>query len=212
MPRRRTCHQPALANSTGNTETGHCAEIDSASSANDRSSCTKRRSGSQLSNAKSQRCSDNNGFAIHSPSQDGEKSRTWTKCFKQSVACSSKGPGSIGDIASPAQQQFFDSTPNAAHGKRLVATFFDQPCVELARNLLGKYVVRICPEDGKRLSGRIVETEGYVGTEDRASHSYGGRRTARNEAMYMPPGTSYVYNIYGIYTCINISGRGDSYH
>ncbi len=55
----------------------------------------------------------------------------------------------------------------------------------------------------------IVETEAYLGGDDKASHSYNGRRTPRNEAMYMPPGTSYVYSIYGTHCCMNISSLGE---
>lgn len=57
--------------------------------------------------------------------------------------------------------------------------------------------------------GRIVETEAYLGAADKAAHSYNGRRTARNEAMFMSPGTCYVYSIYGIHCCMNISSGGE---
>jgi len=93
---------------------------------------------------------------------------------------------------------------------RLTSDFFNQPCSDLARHLLGKKLVRIGADlHQSRLVGQIVETEAYIGLEDKAAHSFGGRRTARNEAMFMTAGTAYVYNIYGIYTCINISSEED---
>jgi len=192
------------ADDTVTTENGDSAESEITLST-DR--CTKRSSASQLRKAKFQRCLDSADFALDSSSPNCKKSETQTE-LPQSAAWNSKDPGSSNDVTSSDQQNESDDTPSAVLGQRLTSTFFDQPCIQLAQNLLGKYLVRISVEDGKRLSGRIVETEAYVGTEDRASHSYGGRRTARNEAMYMLPGTSYVYNIYGIYTCINISSRG----
>lgn len=63
--------------------------------------------------------------------------------------------------------------------------------------------------DGTELRGRVVETEAYLGGEDKASHSAGGKRTERNTAMFMEPGTIYVYTIYGIYLCMNISSQGE---
>lgn len=86
-------------------------------------------------------------------------------------------------------------------------SFFDENCEKLAQNLLGKRLVRVL-SDGTKLSGHIVETEAYLGEIDKAAHSYQGKRTAKNEAMFMDPGTIYVYHIYGIYSCINISAHG----
>uniref|UniRef100_A0A8D0HIG3 DNA-3-methyladenine glycosylase n=1 Tax=Sphenodon punctatus TaxID=8508 RepID=A0A8D0HIG3_SPHPU len=69
-------------------------------------------------------------------------------------------------------------------------------------------LVRKLP-DGRELRGRIVETEAYLGGEDKASHSSGGRQTPRNAAMFMKPGTLYVYQIYGIHFCMNVSSQGE---
>uniref|UniRef100_A0A1A7YFJ8 DNA-3-methyladenine glycosylase n=1 Tax=Iconisemion striatum TaxID=60296 RepID=A0A1A7YFJ8_9TELE len=91
---------------------------------------------------------------------------------------------------------------------RLEQDFFNQPCISLAKAFLGKVLVRRCA-DGTELRGRIVETEAYPGGEDKASHSAGGKRTERNTAMFMKPGTIYVYPIYGIYLCMNVSSEGE---
>lgn len=85
--------------------------------------------------------------------------------------------------------------------------FFDRSCTELARALLGCQLVSVC--GGEACRGRVVEVEAYLGVEDKAAHSYNGRRTNRTEAMYMDPGTAYVYSIYGKYCCFNVSSRGD---
>lgn len=90
---------------------------------------------------------------------------------------------------------------------RLGDSFFNVPCEELAKRLLGKVLVRRL-DDGTILKGRIVETESYLGGEDKASHSYKGRVTERNKPMYMNPGTAYVYLTYGMYHCFNISSQG----
>lgn len=85
--------------------------------------------------------------------------------------------------------------------EKLGREFFDRDTVAVARDLLGKVMVRRV--DGMTLSGRITETEAYVGRMDKACHAYGYRRTARTETLFAPPGTAYIYLIYGIYHCLN---------
>lgn len=80
---------------------------------------------------------------------------------------------------------------------------FARSSPRLARALIGHVLVRVLA-DGTRLAGRIIETEAYLGVRDRAAHSFGGLRTARNEAMYAAPGISYVYFTYGMHHCFNV--------
>lgn len=84
---------------------------------------------------------------------------------------------------------------------RLDRSFFARDTLEVARDLLGRRLVRMV--DGERLSGSIVEAEAYVGEEDEASHASPGL-TKRNASMYGPPGHAYVYLIYGMYHCFNV--------
>ncbi len=81
--------------------------------------------------------------------------------------------------------------------------FFATDSATLARRLLGHRLVRVL-DDGTRLAGIIVEVEAYAGVADAASHAYKGRRTPRNESMYGPPGTAYVYFTYGMHFCFNV--------
>lgn len=81
------------------------------------------------------------------------------------------------------------------------------PCEELAKSLLGCVLYHVTPQGV--CSGKIVETEAYLGGADKAAHSYNGRRTERNAAMYMKPGTCYVYSVYGMHNCANISSAGE---
>lgn len=92
--------------------------------------------------------------------------------------------------------------------KILSAEFFEQKTLPVAKELLGKYLVRA----GKNglLFGRIVEVEAYVGPEDRASHASRGR-TKRTEVMFGPPGMAYVYLIYGMYHCFNVVTEQEGY-
>lgn len=72
-----------------------------------------------------------------------------------------------------------------------------------ARELLGKTLV-VPDAKGETVSGMIVETEAYLGIEDKAAHSYGNRRTARTETMFAVGGTAYVTFIYGMYFQFNV--------
>lgn len=87
--------------------------------------------------------------------------------------------------------------------KRVAASFF-QSCnvMEIARELIGK--VLVTEIDGSKTSGMIVETEAYAGESDKASHAFGGRRTARTAPMYGPGGMAYVYFCYGMHHLFNV--------
>jgi len=79
---------------------------------------------------------------------------------------------------------------------------FGSDAVTTARRLLGQELVHVV--EGRRLAGRIVEVEAYLGPADRAAHSFGGRRSARNASIWAGGGHAYVYFVYGIYHCINV--------
>jgi len=87
--------------------------------------------------------------------------------------------------------------------KRLTRKFYTQPTLKVAKDLLGKYIVRKIGKN--KLVGKIIETEAYIGPKDKASHAYNGKKTARNEAEFLVGGHIYIYLVYGMYWQMNIS-------
>ena len=83
-----------------------------------------------------------------------------------------------------------------AESRVLDRDFYARPAVEVARDCLGKILVR------GSTAGRIVETEAYLGVDDRAAHAWRGV-TNRTRVLFGPPGHAYVYFIYGMYECLN---------
>lgn len=81
--------------------------------------------------------------------------------------------------------------------------FYIRDSVVVAKELLGKILVNETSEG--ITAGKIVETEAYKGPEDQASHSYGNKRTPRTETMFGPKGHAYIYLIYGLYCCFNVT-------
>jgi DNA-3-methyladenine glycosylase len=94
---------------------------------------------------------------------------------------------------------------SAAQREKLPRQFYLRDTREVARDLLGKELVRESP-DGTT-SGIIVETEAYLGIDDRACHAFGGRTTGRTAIMYEEGGRAYIYLIYGMYWCLNLTTR-----
>ena len=84
----------------------------------------------------------------------------------------------------------------------LTQDFYNRDTLTVARDLLGRDIVRVL-EDGTTLRCRITETEAYIGRLDKACHAYGYKRTPRTETLFAPPGTAYIYLIYGMYHCLN---------
>lgn len=85
---------------------------------------------------------------------------------------------------------------------KLEKDFYIRDTLTVAKELLGKYLV-VYQED-KKMVVKIVETEGYIGPIDKASHTYNNRRTKRTQVMYYSGGYVYIYQIYGLYFCLNI--------
>lgn len=99
-------------------------------------------------------------------------------------------------------------SPDFIAALKLSRSFYEQNTIDVARQLLGKYLIRKHPE-GDTI-GRIVETEAYIGPHDLACHAAKGR-TARTEVMFGPAGHAYVYFIYGFYNMLNLVTEAKGY-
>lgn len=86
--------------------------------------------------------------------------------------------------------------------QKLNRDFYNRDSILVAKELLGKVLVH--ETYGQKVSAKIVETEAYMGIEDKAAHSYGGRRTSRVEVMYGEAGFSYIFLVYGMHCCFNV--------
>lgn len=83
--------------------------------------------------------------------------------------------------------------------------FYSADGITLARNLLNKYLIR--EYDNKKIVTKIVETEAYMGAIDKAAHAYKNRKSTRTYPLYLSGGHIYVYLIYGMYNCLNLSAN-----
>jgi DNA-3-methyladenine glycosylase len=100
---------------------------------------------------------------------------------------------------------FLSQNTIMATEKILPQSFYKKSTVAVARALLGKIIIR--KKNGKVYRARITEVEAYLGINDRACHTFGGRRTFRVRSMYLDGGNAYVYFIYGMYFCLNAVTR-----
>jgi DNA-3-methyladenine glycosylase len=94
----------------------------------------------------------------------------------------------------------------AAEPRRLDRDAFNRPTLRVAREMLGRFIVR--SDGGAPRSAMITEVEAYIGPRDLASHARNGRRTARVEPLYGDGGTVYVYFVYGMHWLLNFSTAG----
>src|SRR3989440_10373458 len=138
-----------------------------------------------------------------SASRHGGKAWTGRRCTSRPTRpCTSTSAGGTQPRRGLAKLR---SRLPATDGAILEASFFERDTRVVARELLGKVLVRQL--DGHVMWGRLVEVEAYLGPDDLAAHSKGGRRTARTEVMFGPPGHAYVYFTYGMHWCLNFVTR-----
>lgn len=83
--------------------------------------------------------------------------------------------------------------------------FFKKDGISVAKGILGKYLIR--EYDNKKIVTKIVETEGYMGISDKAAHVYKDKKTDRTKPLYLDGGHIYIYLIYGMYYCLNLSAN-----
>lgn len=86
---------------------------------------------------------------------------------------------------------------------KLTRSFYTRSTLVVAKDLLGKYLIRKIGR--KKLIGKIIETEAYIGPKDKASHTYRGKKTKRNQAEFLAGGHIYIYLVYGMYWQLNIT-------
>lgn len=86
--------------------------------------------------------------------------------------------------------------------------FYNENGITLAKNLLNKFLIR--EYDNKKIVTKIVETEAYMGTIDKAAHAYKNRKSTRTDPLYLSGGHIYVYLIYGMYNCLNLSANKEN--
>lgn len=86
--------------------------------------------------------------------------------------------------------------------------FYNENGIDLAKNLLNKFLIR--EYEDKKIITKIVETEAYMGVIDKAAHAYKNRKSTRTYPLYLNGGHIYVYLIYGMYNCLNLSANKEN--
>ncbi len=113
--------------------------------------------------------------------------------------------GAAGDTLASRPDSRLRLDPAALGLAEVERPFYRRDTVTVAKGLLGAWIAR--RHEGSWYGARIVETEAYLGIDDAAAHTSGGRRTARVEPMYADGGTLYVFLVYGMHHCANVVTR-----